>query len=125
MIKYIMILLVTLSAVAFSQEKSVVKKDSIKTPIVTLIEIGSVNCIPCKKMSKILDEIKEEYCEKVEIVFHNVWTQKGKIDARKYKYRLIPTQVFLDSTGKEYFRHEGFFPKKNIIKKLAEQGLKK
>ncbi|NOR45180.1 MAG: thioredoxin fold domain-containing protein [Candidatus Delongbacteria bacterium] len=123
MIKYIMILLVTLFAVAFSQEKSVVNKDSIKTPIVTLVEIGSVKCIPCKKMQPILKEIEDEFGDRVEVIFHDIWTTKGKIDAREYNVRLIPTQVFLDSTGKEYFRHEGFFPKKNILKKLAEKGL--
>ena len=132
MTKSIFILLITLSSIAFCQSKDTaedlkeaVVQDSLKAPIVTLIEIGSVKCIPCKKMQPILKEIEEEFGEKVEVVFHDVWTTKGKIDAREYKVRLIPTQVFLDSTGKEYFRHEGFFPKKNIIKKLAEKGLEK
>jgi len=28
----------------------------------------------------------------------------------------IPTQVFLDENGKEFFRHEGFFPEEKITK---------
>jgi len=37
---------------------------------------------------------------------------------------VIPTQVFLDESGKEFFRHQGFFPKDEIEKLLVEKGLK-
>ncbi len=90
---------------------------------VTFVELGSVKCIPCKKMQPIMDEIEKEYKDQVQVVFHDVWTSEGKPFAGKYKIRLIPTQVFLDSEGKEYFRHEGFFPKKEIIKILKEKGV--
>jgi thioredoxin 1 len=33
----------------------------------------------------------------------------------------MPTQVFLDKDGKEFFRHEGFYPKADIEKMLAEK----
>ncbi|MFH1283466.1 MAG: thioredoxin family protein [bacterium] len=89
-----------------------------------LVELGSVKCIPCKKMKPILDEIETKYSEQVDVVFHDVWTKEGGRDAEKYKIRLIPTQVFLDKSGKEYFRHEGFYPLDEIIEKLKEGGLK-
>lgn len=88
---------------------------------VTFIELGSVNCIPCKMMQPIIQEIEEEYKEQVKVVFYDVWTQEGRPYAEKYKIRAIPTQVFLDKNGKEFFRHEGFFPKKEIIKILKEK----
>ncbi|MCK4889536.1 MAG: thioredoxin family protein [Candidatus Aminicenantes bacterium] len=90
---------------------------------VTFVELGSVKCIPCKKMQPIMDEIEKEYKDQVKVVFHDVWTSEGKPFAGKYKIRLIPTQVFLDSEGKEYFRHEGFFPKEDIIKILKKKGV--
>jgi len=37
---------------------------------------------------------------------------------------MIPTQVFLDKNGKEYFRHEGYFPKDDLVKVLKMQGVK-
>ncbi len=77
---------------------------------VTFVEIGSVNCIPCKAMQPIMKAVEEEYKGQVKIVFHDVWTPKGKMDAAKYNIRVIPTQVFLDKNGKEYYRHEGYFP---------------
>lgn len=91
---------------------------------VTFIELGSVRCIPCKKMMPIMEQIKKEYKGQVKVVFHDVWTAEGKPYARKYKIKLIPTQVFLDKDGKEYFRHVGFFPKEELVKVLKQQGVK-
>jgi thioredoxin 1 len=91
---------------------------------VTFIELGSVRCIPCKKMQPIMEEIKKEYEGQVNVVFYDVWTDEGKPFAYKYKIRLIPTQVFLDRDGNEYYRHEGFFPKEELVKVLKEKGVK-
>jgi len=100
-----------------------IEQNEVSTIKVTFVELGSVKCIPCKKMQPIMDEIEKEYKDQVKVVFHDVWTSEGKPFAGKYKIRLIPTQVFLDIEGKEYFRHEGFFPKKEIIKILKEKGV--
>jgi thioredoxin 1 len=91
---------------------------------VTFVEIGSVNCIPCKAMQPIMKAVEEEYKGQVKIVFYDVWTQKGKTDAMKYNIRVIPTQVFLDKDGKEYYRHEGYFPKDNVVRVIKMQGVK-
>jgi thioredoxin 1 len=91
---------------------------------VTFVEIGSVNCIPCKAMQPIMKAVEEEYKGQVKIVFHDVWTPKGKMDAAKYNIRVIPTQVFLDKNGKEYYRHEGYFPKEGVAQVIKMQGVK-
>ncbi len=85
---------------------------------VTFVELGSVNCIPCKMMKPIMDDIEREYTGKVKVVFHDVWTPEGKAKAEPFQIRVIPTQVFLDKDGNEYFRHEGFFAKEELIKVL-------
>jgi thioredoxin 1 len=91
---------------------------------VTFVEIGSVNCIPCRMMKPIMDAVEKEFAGQVKVVFHDVWTAKGKEDAMKYGIRVIPTQVFLDKDGKEYFRHQGFFPKEELVKILSIKGVK-
>ncbi|MBI5574343.1 MAG: thioredoxin family protein [Elusimicrobia bacterium] len=93
--------------------------------IVTFIELGSVKCIPCKMMQPIMKEIEKEFAGRVNVIFHDVWTEEGRPYAEKYKIRLIPTQVFLDKNGNEYFRHEGFFPKQELVKILEMHGAKK
>jgi len=52
------------------------------------------------------------------------------IDVRKnpeagkaHKIKLIPTQIFFDASGKERFRHEGFYGKEDILGKWKELGV--
>jgi len=94
-----------------------------EAPLVTFVEIGSVRCIPCKKMQPIMRQIEQEYAGKVKVVFYDVWTPEGKPYGEKFRIRVIPTQVFLDKDGKEYFRHEGYFPKQELVKVLQQKGV--
>ena len=98
-----------------------VTTDEIK---VTFVELGSVGCIPCDKMQPIMKEIEEEYKGQVKVVFHDVKTAKGQPYIKEFGIRAIPTQVFLDKDGNEYFRHLGFFAKDELIKVLEKQGVK-
>ena len=104
-----------------SKNETVVVKENI---LVTFVELGSVRCIPCKMMQPIIKDIETDYAGQVKVVFHDVWTPEGEPFAASFKIRVIPTQVFLDKEGKEYFRHEGFFPKDDLIKILQQKGVK-
>lgn len=108
-------------------EQNILLKDTIKKTNsykVTFIELGSVRCIPCQKMQPVMKSIEEKYGTQVKVVFYDVWTAEGKPYAAEYKINLIPTQVFLDKNGKEFFRHEGFFPEEEIVKIFNQQGVK-
>lgn len=91
---------------------------------VTFIELGSVRCIPCQQMQPIMKSINEKYGTQVNVVFHDVWTEAGAPFAKQYGIEAIPTQVFLDKDGKEYFRHVGFFPEEELVKALNQKGVK-
>jgi len=106
------------SAVISNDEKS-------DQPLITFIELGSVNCIPCKKMQPIMKAIEKKYAGQVKVIFYDVWKPDQKKYAQEYGIRLIPTQVFLDKEGKEIFRHEGFFPESEIDMFVQNHGLKR
>ena len=91
---------------------------------VTFVELGSVKCIPCRQMQPVMKAIEQKYGDQVKVVFHDVWTDAGSSQAEIYMINLIPTQVFLDAEGKEFFRHEGFYPEEEIHKLLQKRGLK-
>jgi thioredoxin 1 len=93
-------------------------------PIITFIELGSVNCVPCKQMQPVMEAIEKKYGEQIDVIFYDVRTPEQKKYGAMYKIRLIPTQVFLDADGNEIFRHEGFFPEAEIDKLLQNHGLK-
>jgi len=90
---------------------------------VTFIELGSVNCIPCKMMQPVMKAIESKYGSQVKVVFYDVWTREQQMYAEVYKIKLIPTQIFLDENGKEFHRHEGFYPETEIDKVLKGKGL--
>lgn len=112
------ILLTVFIGIPFNAQTKEVK------PKVTFVELGSVNCIPCKQMQPIMKSIEEKYGEQVKVIFYDVWKEDQKKYATQYGIKLIPTQVFLDSNGKEFYRHEGFYPEAEIEKILQGKGLK-
>ena len=87
----------------------------------TLVDLGSDQCQACKMMIPVIEELKTECAGKLQVNF---------LDARKYDevsklygIKLIPTQIFYDASGRELFRHEGFYSKENILAKWKELGV--
>ena len=103
---------------------NVYSQNSNEKPKVTFVELGSVNCIPCKQMQPVMQAIKEKYGDQVNVIFYDVWKEDQKKYSKQYGIKLIPTQVFLDANGKEFHRHEGFYPEAEIDKILLGKGLK-
>jgi len=91
------------------------------TTLPRLVDLGADKCIPCKMMAPILEEIKKEYAGRLKVEFIDVWANP-KVGA-EYGIRMIPTQIFYDASGKELFRHEGFYSKAEILKKWKDFGI--
>jgi thioredoxin 1 len=124
-------LFISLLFVAFacnSQQKPAVAEKSSENKgtnyKVTFVELGSVRCIPCQQMQPVMKSIEQKYGKDVKVVFHDVWTEAGAPYAKQYGIEAIPTQVFLDENGKEFFRHVGFFPEEELVKVLQQKGVK-
>ncbi len=88
---------------------------------VTMIDLGATECVPCKMMAPILEELKKEYEGRADIIFIDVWKDPDK--AKKFGIRAIPTQIFFDTEGKEFYRHTGFMDKKRIVDILSRMGV--
>ena len=86
-----------------------------------MLELGSVGCRPCDMMTPILDELRVNYKDRLSVEFYDV--KKNPAPAQKYRIRLIPTQIFLDAEGNEFFRHEGYYPTEEIVKVLSDMGI--
>jgi len=89
--------------------------------MVTMVDLGAKSCVPCKMMAPILKKLKRVYKDKAAIIFIDV--SKNRKMSRRFRVRVIPTQIFFDEKGKEVYRHEGFMSKKAIEKQLKKMGV--
>ncbi len=105
-----------------SQEKTSTAAKPLQNNLPRLVDLGADKCIPCKMMAPILEGLRREYEGRLEVTFIDVW--KNQDAGRQYGIRLIPTQIFFDASGKELYRHEGFFAKEDILAKWRELGIK-
>ncbi|MBD3375250.1 thioredoxin fold domain-containing protein [candidate division KSB1 bacterium] len=117
-------LILVMSCQSADEAKMQPEKSENSDALITFVELGSVNCVPCKAMQPVMESIEKKYGDQIKVVFYDVWQPDQKKFAQEYKIKLIPTQVFLDKDGNEIMRHEGFFPEKEIDVFLQKQGLK-
>lgn len=119
------------------------KLKSYGLPIV--IDFGADSCIPCKEMAPVLKQLNEELQGRAIVKFVDVW--KYQPLAQGYPINLIPTQIFIDASGKPYTpkqpeakqmtlfssketgehvftTHEGGMTKEQLLEALKEMGLK-
>lgn len=90
-------------------------------PLPKLVDLGAIGCKPCKIMDGVLEELRQAYPGKLTVEFINVRTEESKAEA--YKITLIPTQIWLDASGKELYRHEGVISAVDIAAKFKELGI--
>ncbi len=64
-------------------------------------------------MAPILAELRQSLAGQLQVDFIDIRDQPEQ--AAAYGIRLIPTQVFIDATGTERFRHEGFLSRQDIL----------
>ncbi len=120
---YAVISICTIIIIGCTQEISfeppIIKND---TALVTLVEIGASNCDGCIRMKPILESLANKYKHQIVVVNLDVFKEYQK--TVPYKIRVMPTQVFHNSEGIEFFRHEGFYAEDSIDIFLQTQGLK-
>jgi thioredoxin 1 len=89
--------------------------------VVTMIDLGAKSCIPCKMMEPVMKKVEERFRGKAAIIFIDVWKHRDQV--QRFGLRAIPTQIFFDKEGKEFYRHVGFMSENDIAAKLKEMGV--
>jgi thioredoxin-like negative regulator of GroEL len=83
-----------------------------------LYEFDRKLCPVCRESELIIREVKNLYPG--QFAGRRLYIDEHQPLFRQYQVAIVPTQVFLDPAGKEVFRHEGVFPKDQLIQKLRE-----
>jgi len=87
-------------------------------PRPTILEFSRELCPMCEYMKRTLGQLKAKYGDQIEVrLLH--YDPDEKL-FKKYKVVFVPTQVFLDASGKEVFRQTGVFTEYELVKKLHE-----
>jgi thioredoxin 1 len=64
----------------------------------TILEFGANNCINCKRMKKVLDEIPNKYSGQVNVVFYDILKPEDLNFMKLFGIASIPSQVLLNPT---------------------------
>jgi len=91
--------------------KSTNKKELKKVDTIILKDFHAEWCQPCKMQDKIIEKLKEKYCEKV--IFENVDIDKNEKIANKFDINAVPTLI-IEKNGIEMNRFVGV-TSKNIL----------
>ena len=88
---------------------------------IVMLELGSVGCVPCEQMKPVMQKLRDTYQGKLEVIFIDV--REAHDTGRQFGVHMIPTQVFLDKSGKEFHRHIGFYSFEEIAPVLKKAGI--
>ncbi len=88
----------------------------------TLITFTSNMCADCKKLKAVLNEVQPTYEDKINFIGYNALAKDRNIQnaIKKYQVTLVPTMIFLDRSGNQINKIEGFIPKEELINELEE-----
>lgn len=111
-----LIFIIPIVAYALLSQNNTVSAQKVIDGQPQVIKFSSKLCLDCKKIKKGFDELKPQYKDKITIIEYDVQlsdnTTKEAID--KYDISLVPTIIFIDKTGEETKRTEGFVETKEL-----------
>ncbi|MDP3183050.1 MAG: thioredoxin family protein [Desulfobaccales bacterium] len=83
-----------------------------------IYEFGRKLCPICHQMEQVLKAVQERYPGQLEVRL--LFIDEDIKLFRQFNIAIVPTQVFLDESGQEVFRHEGLLFREKLEKKLRE-----
>ena len=94
-----------------------IEKEVLNSDVPVILDFYSERCMPCKMLAPALEEIREEYADKIKV---------AKVDAdendelvMKYRVMSLPTLLYFKD-GSETDRTTGPITKEKILEKVNE-----
>lgn len=87
-----------------------------------MLDLGRNQCLPCKMMKPVLEELKQKYAGIIDIEYINVAENPDIMKKLGLSVRAVPFQVFYDASGKIVRRHYGYMSKEEILLAFKDLG---
>jgi thioredoxin 1 len=84
----------------------------VKQQVPVLVDFNADWCAPCKMMTPILKQVKQNFKDKIKIIKIDI--DKNQTVAQKYAVRSVPTLI-LFKNGKSVWRQSGVLQANQII----------
>ncbi len=91
------------------------QEEVLESELPVLVDFWAAWCGPCRAMSPLIDEIAEEFNDKVKVAKVNV--DDNQEVASKYEILSIPTFIIFDK-GEPAKKFIGSLPKKKLVEEL-------
>lgn len=89
-----------------------------RNPRAVILEFSRELCPMCEHMKKVLQQLSAKYGDQIEVRI--LYYDPDEKLFKHYQVVFVPTQVFLDASGKEVFRQTGVFTIFELEKKLKQ-----
>ena len=83
-----------------------------------ILEFDREFCPVCKASERVIQAVQARYPGR--FVVRKFYIDEAEALFRRYQVVIVPTQVFLNTAGKEVYRHEGVFKEEALIRKLRD-----
>ena len=78
-----------------------------------LADFHTLWCMPCRKISPIIDELKEQYIKSVKILRIDI--DSSELLAESFEIKAVPTLILFKGS-KQIWRHSGLISKEELTK---------
>lgn len=87
---------------------------------ISVLEFGASKCKSCIRMEKVINDIRNEFSSKINIVTYNARTENGDQFADYFNVQAIPTVIILDNKSNEIFRHVGLLSSEELKNEILK-----
>jgi thioredoxin 1 len=87
-----------------------------------LLDFGGGTCPECQMMQLVLAALRKDYAGRFLVEYCDIKADPNTV--AQYGVWGVPTQIFLDPSGREVFRHFGYFSPDDILAKWNELGIR-